>query len=46
MHAGTSLPLESGKKSECIHGKGYLWTAERKVNVCRNKFTFEQRKEK
>ena len=24
----------------------YLWTAEIKANLCRDKFTFEQRKEK
>ena len=24
----------------------YFWTAERKVHVCRSKFTFEQRREK
>ena len=46
MYAGTSLPLDSGKKSKCMQEQISLWTAEGKVNVYKNKFTFEQRKEK
>ena len=46
MYAGASLPLNSGKKSKCMQKQVYLWTAEIKVNVCRSKFTLEQRKEK
>ena len=46
MYAGTSLLLNSGKKSKCMQEQNYLWTAEIKANLYWNKFTFEQRKEK
>ena len=46
MYAETSLHLNSGKKSKCMQEQAYLWTAERKVNVCWKKITFEQRKAK
>ena len=43
---GRNLSLNSGKKSKSMQEQVYLCTAERKVNICRNKFTLEQRKEK
>ena len=39
MYAGTSLPLNSGKKSK-------VTSLPLNSGVCRDKFTFEQRKEK